>query len=88
MEGKQKGVISLQQIPLSGLPDGQTGYLSSVALPEQQRRRLADVGLCEGAAICRRFTAPGGSPVAFGVKGALIALRRADCDRIFVRRDG
>lgn len=74
----------MQKRSLTGLPEGKTGFLQSVSLPERQRKRLADLGFVPGAAICRCMTAPGGSPVAFDIKGAVIALRRTDCDKITV----
>lgn len=74
----------MQELSLAGLPDGRSGFLQSVALPEQQRKRLDDLGFTSGTAIHRCMTAPGGSPIAFRVKGAVIALRRADCDAMTV----
>lgn len=78
----------LQNIALSGLSHGETGFLYTIELPEAQRERLNSLGFTTDAPICRRFTAPGGSPIAFTVKGAVLALRKRDCDRIVVRRDG
>ena len=39
------------------------------------RRRLLDLGVTPGAIIERAFTSPFGEPIAYRVRGALIALR-------------
>lgn len=41
-----------------------------------QRRRLLDLGVVPGTAITAELTSPGGDPVAYRIRGALIALRR------------
>ncbi len=50
-------------------------------------RRMTELGLFPGATILRRHTAPGGSPIAFEVGGALLALRSKDAAQILVRED-
>ena len=41
-----------------------------------QRRRLMDLGILPGSVITRELESMGGDPVAYNVRGALIALRR------------
>ncbi len=60
--------------------------IQGVDLPEGQRRRLRDLGLLPGANIRCGVIAPSGSPMAFWIKGALIALRVEDCRQIRVLR--
>ncbi len=76
-----------------------TGSLSGVAVGEQalvvgfsrfcrgmERRRLLDLGLLPGTVVEARMASPSGDPVAYRVRGALIALRRSQADQIQVRR--
>ena len=51
-------------------------------------QRLIDLGFVSGSVIWCRFIAPAGTPRAFGVKGSVIALRLADCQKIYVEYDG
>lgn len=48
------------------------------------RRRLRDLGLIEGTAVTCLGRSPLGDPAAYGVRGAAIALRRADSRTIEV----
>lgn len=48
------------------------------------RRRLRDLGLIEGTAVTCLGRSPLGDPAAFAVRGAAIALRRADSRSIEV----
>ena len=53
-----------------------------------QRRRLLDLGLVRGTPVTRELTSAGGDPVAYRIRGALIALRRAQAAWIRVERPG
>ena len=50
------------------------------------RRRLFDLGLIPQTLVSCRFAAPAGSPMAFTVRGAVLALRTRDAQEIFVER--
>ncbi len=65
-------------------PDG-AGRVIDVTLSGMLRRRLFDLGVIPGAVIRRRFTAPSGSPIAFEVQGAIVALRKADAANLIVQ---
>ncbi|MBE6933187.1 MAG: ferrous iron transport protein A [Ruminococcaceae bacterium] len=64
-------------------PDG-GGRVIDVTLSGMLRRRLFDLGVIPGAVIRRRYTAPSGSPIAFEVQGAIVALRKADAHNLIV----
>jgi DtxR family Mn-dependent transcriptional regulator len=51
-----------------------------------QRRRLLDLGFVSGTTVKPEFRSPGGDPTAYRIRGAMIALRRAQSDLIQVRR--
>ena len=50
------------------------------------RRRLLDIGLIENTEVTCVGRSHGGDPAAFLIRGAVIALRRADCKKILVCR--
>ena len=49
-----------------------------------ERRRLLDLGLVRGTEITARFASAAGDPVAYTIRGALIALRRRQASWIAV----
>ena len=49
------------------------------------RRRLMDLGFTPGAKITRLQTSPLGDPIAFEVRGSVIALRQDQCDQVEVK---
>lgn len=71
---------------LSMLDAGRASRVASIYGPDGIRRRLEDIGFTEGAAVRCLFEAPSGEPRAYGARGAVIALRRADA--ALVRLDG
>ena len=50
------------------------------------RSRLLDLGVVPGTVLEIDFASPAGDPVAYRIRGASIALRREQSDRILVRR--
>ncbi|MGN1346902.1 MAG: ferrous iron transport protein A [Eubacteriales bacterium] len=49
--------------------------------------RLADLGLTAGAAVTCTMRSPLGDPCAYLIRGAVIALRRADAGIVAVRSE-
>lgn len=58
----------------------------SPACQGPQRRRLLDLGVVPGTVIEARLQSASGDPMAYEIRGALIALRREQASRILVRR--
>lgn len=56
----------------------------SKACRGQQRRRLMDLGIVKGSEIKYRMESAGKDPVAYDVRGATVALRKAQTDQIFI----
>jgi len=54
----------------------------SAACQGPERRRLLDLGIVPGTVVTAEFTSPGGDPVAYRIRGALIALRRVQAELI------
>lgn len=71
---------------LWGLETGETGIVDHMTLPPHTEGRLQSFGLIPGTETECLMRAPGGEPCAFRVRGAVIALRRRECEGIMVRR--
>lgn len=73
-------------IPLSTVDPG--SHVRVVTLSQRlrgsERRRLLDLGLLPGTRIGVEMRSPGGDPVAYDIRGALIALRKDQAELILV----
>jgi DtxR family Mn-dependent transcriptional regulator len=74
---------------LADLPPGGSARVVrlSAACQGPQRRRLLDLGVVPGTVVTAEFSSPGGDPAAYRIRGALIALRRAQAELIQVDVD-
>lgn len=69
---------------MATLKAGESGVISELYNKGDIRRRLMDIGFTEGTTIQCVGKSPLGDPVAYLVKGAVIALRKEDSSRILV----
>lgn len=74
-------------VALSELKDGETATAVRIECDGALKARLNDLGLVEGTQIQRLYSAFCSTPIAFCLKGAVIALRCEDCDKISVVRN-
>lgn len=58
----------------------------SSGLQGAQRRRLLDLGIVPGTEITPELVSRAGDPVAYRIRGALVALRRSQASKISVKR--
>ena len=72
-------------LTLDRLAVGRSAAVTALSAPEDQRRRLLDLGFVPGGSVTAVQESPWGDPVAYAVCGAVIALRRADARRIGIR---
>lgn len=70
---------------LTDLKVGDTAKVVSIQPASLIRRRLQDIGLVEGTQIKCLHKSPAGDPVAFYIRGAVIALRNEDSVNILVQ---
>ena len=75
-------------IPLTELAPGEKGRVLRIskACRGMQRRRLMDLGVLPGTIISVEMKSTAGDPVAYGIRGATIALRKEQTDLIYVER--
>jgi DtxR family Mn-dependent transcriptional regulator len=73
---------------LDVLQPGESGVVALVSgrVRGAQRRRLLDLGVVEGTVIRAELRSLSGDPVAYRIRGAVIALRRAQARDILIRR--
>jgi DtxR family Mn-dependent transcriptional regulator len=78
VEGKFKDLSSLEM--------GESGTVLGIskALRGQQRRRLMDLGVVPGTQITAELRSVGGDPIVYRIKGASIALRKKQAERIYL----
>lgn len=69
---------------LTTLQEGQSGQVVSLLNKGSIKRRLQDLGLVEGTHVRCIQKSPFGDPVAYGIRGAVIALRMEDAERILI----
>ncbi len=63
---------------LVGVPVGGSACIAELFATGATRRRLLDIGLTPGAYTTCLYEAPAGDPKAYGIRGAVIALRNED----------
>ena len=71
---------------LMELKHGESGILDRLDLPEDDARRLMELGFLPGHAITPGHSAPGGDPRVFRVDGSEVALRRETARRLLLRK--
>jgi ferrous iron transport protein A len=70
---------------LTELKPGEAGVLEKLDLPEDDARRLMELGFLPGHSITRGLSAPGGDPRVFRVDGSEVALRRETARRLILK---
>ena len=70
---------------LSELHSGECAFVTGLTAQGAMRRRLLDLGFCEGAAVACVGQSPCGDPCAYRICGAVVAIRAADARGVLVR---
>lgn len=73
-----------RQIPLNQLPVGQKANVTGLRANGNERRRMLDLGVIAGTEIEPLYQSPSGNPVAYRIRGAVIALRTDVSSEILV----
>jgi ferrous iron transport protein A len=69
---------------LADLQAGQTGVVTQLHSQGPERRRMMDLGIVPGTVITVEMNSPLGDPVAYRVRGALVALRCEQARLVFI----
>ena len=67
---------------LNKLPLNSSGEIISLDFTGNLRRRFLDLGFTVGSKVVSAFKSPAGDPVAYIVRGTVIALRSDDAEKI------
>ena len=73
---------------LCDIAPGQGACVCGLATQGTMRRRLLELGLVDGTMVECLGRSPWGDPSAFLIRGAVIALRKADCAGNLVQPKG
>jgi len=71
-------------VPLSELPIGSLGIVKKLAVEGAARRRMLDLGLILDTAVESLLKSPAGDPIAYRIRGAVIALRLEEAKKLLV----
>lgn len=72
------------ELTLNRIRQGEKARVKALSSTGSMRRRLLDIGLVEGTWVECLQRSPAGDPVAYLIRGAVIALRAADSSHILV----
>ncbi|MEN8078311.1 FeoA family protein [Clostridioides difficile] len=75
-----------KNIPLSELQLGYKCKVTSLIAEGAIRRRFLDLGLINGTEVTALEQSPSGDPIAYLIRGAVIALRSEDASQILVEK--
>jgi ferrous iron transport protein A len=71
-------------IPLSNIKLGSSCKVNLLTADGIIRRRFLDLGLISGTEVTALAKSPSGDPIAYLIRGAVIALRSEDASKILV----
>lgn len=76
--------MSKKEIPLNALPPGKKARVTDLISDGAARRRMLDLGVIRDTEIEALYKSPAGNPVAYLIRGAVIALRNDVSGKIMV----
>jgi ferrous iron transport protein A len=80
-----RGIIMKENlIPLDKLPVGRSGKVRKITALGNARRRMLDLGMIYDTTIESLRKSPAGDPVAYQIRGAVIALRSEEASKVLI----
>jgi Fe2+ transport system protein FeoA len=76
-----------EQLTLAQLQPGQAATVVELTSIGLNRRRMMDLGILPGTHIEVELISAGGDPTAYRIRGAVIALRKAQAQEIHITLD-
>jgi len=76
----------MKECNLCDITLGKSCIIKKINLDGSIKRRLLDIGLIEGTKVENVLISPLGDPMAFLIRGAVIAIRNNDSKNILVER--
>lgn len=71
-----------ERTTLDRLKVGQSATVVDLELSGIKRRRLQDLGFIKGGIVRAEYESPAGNPVAYLIRGTVLALRKEDAGKI------
>ncbi len=71
---------------LDTLDIGEMGYVESIETEGSIRRRFLDIGLTPGCKVTCVLMSPSKNPIAYLIRGAIIAIRKEDARCIVIKK--
>lgn len=69
---------------LTNMPIGESGKVLHLTCQGKKKRRLLDLGLIPGTIVRAKQKSPSGDPIAFEIRGAIMALRSEETESVIV----
>jgi ferrous iron transport protein A len=69
---------------LDNLKIGFKGIIKEINIVGGMKRRLLDIGLVKGTIVESVLKSPSGDPIAYSIRGAMIAVRREDSRNVVI----
>lgn len=73
-------------IPLSNLPIGTNGKVIALTAKGSVRRRMLDLGFVQNTHVLAVRKSPAGDPIAYKVRGAIVALRKEEASNVLIEQ--
>jgi len=77
--------LSQGNILLHQLPVGKVARVKEILSSGISRRRFLDLGIIPNSLISVERLSPSGNPIAFNIRGSIIALRKEEAQNIVVK---
>ena len=71
---------------LDALPINSSGIIDVINCKDNIKHRLLDLGLVRGTKITPYICSPFGDPIAYYVRGFVIAIRNSDANKIQIKK--
>lgn len=85
MQLKKKREAKKPARNLTDLKRGESAILDRLDLPDDDAKRLMELGFLPGQAVTPGHSAPGGDPRVFRVDGTEVALRRETAAKLILK---
>ncbi len=77
--------VKQENILLNQLSVGRTARIKEILNSGISRRRFLDLGLIPNSVVSVERLSPSGNPIAFNIRGSIIALRKEEAENIVVK---
>ena len=74
----------MRRLSLKNLSNGSSGLVVEILAQGHTRRRLLDLGLVPGTKVEAIRRSPAGDPIAYKIRGAIIALRGEVAEQVLI----